>query len=97
MNLVERLQEIAGRYGLPEAKQAADLIEAQAKRIEELEKDAARLDVVARHGISFRNDPKTEKWYMTSPYNTNVFVVDDHTRFDSYREAIDAAMQETQK
>ncbi|MBU9406002.1 hypothetical protein KTE46_10000 [Burkholderia multivorans] len=53
--------------------------------------DSARLDWIAHHGISLRQDPDTKRWFLVAPYHTKIECVDDHTRFESARAAIDAA------
>ncbi|AWD90816.1 hypothetical protein HOT12_gp34 [Burkholderia phage vB_BmuP_KL4] len=53
--------------------------------------DSARLDWIAHHGISLRQDPDTKRWFLVAPYHTKIECVDSHTRFESARAAIDAA------
>lgn len=54
--------------------------------------DSTRLDWIARNGISLRQDPTTNRWFLVAPYHTNIECVDSHTRFESARAAIDAAI-----
>lgn len=56
-----------------------------------------RLNFMARYGISLHVEytgPSEFKWYMNACFHTKIHCVDDHTRFDDFRQAIDAAIVE---
>ena len=53
--------------------------------------DTARLDWIAHHSVSIRQDFR-EEWFLLGAYHMKNPVVDDRKRFGSAREAIDAAM-----
>ena len=53
--------------------------------------DAERLDWLAHHSVSIRQDYRDE-WFLVGAYYMKNPIVNDHKRFGSAREAIDAAM-----
>ncbi|MET3929518.1 hypothetical protein ABIE51_001405 [Lysobacter sp. OAE881] len=57
--------------------------------------DAKRLDWLAHHGASLRNDCQAEGggWFVIAPYHIGISSVDGRARFATARAAIDAAME----
>jgi len=55
------------------------------------QRDAKRLDFMAYHSTSLHIDPKDGRRFLSAPYHTGIACIDDHQRFDTTREAIDAA------
>lgn len=75
-----------------ELRDALSLLDASPKGGSEA-RDAARLDWLAQHGASLRQDPNDSLWYLVAPYHMGNAIVDDHKRAISPRAAVDAAMQ----
>jgi hypothetical protein len=97
-----RMYEISGGEptNLHEFQNAAmDLVRDHGQALVEAVEDAERLDWMARYGVSLKiesrdvevRERRNAKWWLDTPHHTYLHVVDDRVRFDSYRDAIDAA------
>lgn len=54
--------------------------------------DTKRLDWLAHHGVSIRQDPDTSQWFLVGAYHMGNPAVDDRKRAETARAAIDAAL-----